>query len=320
LAALANYPTLPVAGMALDMLQSQEPKLWQADLTPAVWPDNPQLEWCPPGHGDLYPTLFDSGMLESLIKAGFRYASVSNSDNLGAAPNPALAGWFARSGAPYAAEITRRTPMDLKGGHIVRRRADGRLILRETAQTAPDEMKYFTDSALHPFTHTNNLWFDLEALLAKLSETGGVLGLPLIRNVKPVDPADSSSPRVVQIESAMGAAIEVFDNATVVAVPRSRFVPVKTTTELVLLRSDVYDWGADGIPRAVVAQNPVIKLNPYYTLIRDFEQRMPHSLKLQQAASLTVCGDWSFGSDVSVLGDVELGESGGNIPSGTVLS
>jgi UTP--glucose-1-phosphate uridylyltransferase len=179
LEALQAYPTLAVDGIPLDMMQSEEPKLLQSDLSPATWPANPDLEWCPPGHGDLYPTLLDSGLLDLLIDKGFRYASASNGDNLGVAPSPVLAGWFARTGAPFAAEITRRTPMDLKGGHLARRKSDGRLILRETAQTPKDELVYFTDAAIHPYTHCNNLWFDLIALRAKLQETDGVLNLPL---------------------------------------------------------------------------------------------------------------------------------------------
>jgi UTP--glucose-1-phosphate uridylyltransferase len=319
LAALAAYPDLPVAGLPLDMVQSQEPKLLQDSLAPAAWPANPKLEWCPPGHGDLYPTLLDSGVLDQLIAAGYRYASVSNSDNLGCTPSPRLAGWFARSGAPYAAEITRRTPMDLKGGHIVRRKADGRLILRETAQTAPEELHFFTDAAKHPFTHTNNLWFNLPAVRARLEETGGVLGLPLIRNAKTVDPGDPASPAVYQIESAMGAAIEVFDGATVIAVPRDRFLPVKTTNELTLLRSDVYDWGADWIPRPAVRPAPVVTLSRFYKLIHDYEARLPDGLGLRQAQSLDVQGDWRFGKNVTIRGAVTLDDAGGTIADGAVL-
>src|SRR5664280_2892451 len=317
---LAAHPDLPVDGLPLDMVQSQEPKLRADDLTPVEWPADPKLEWCPPGHGDIYPTLLDSGVLDALLVAGFRYANVSNSDNLGASPSPVLAGWFARSGAPVAAEITPRTPMDVKGGHLARRRSDGRLILRESAQTLGEDMRYFTDPDIHPYASTNNLWFDLQMLRDVLAERGGVLGLPIIRNEKTVDPKDPSSPAVIQIESAMGAAIEVFDGATAIVVPRSRFLPVKTTNELVLLRSDVYEWGDDDVPRATVEQLPVVSLSGSYKKIGDLEARMPAPLQLREATSLAVTGDWSFGADVSVVGDVTLGDEGGLVPDGTRLS
>lgn len=320
LAALAAYPDLVVDGLPLDMVQSQEPKLRADDLTPVSWPKDPNLEWCPPGHGDIYPTLLDSGILDKLLEGGFRYANISNSDNLGASPSPVLAGWFARSGAPFAAEITPRTAMDVKGGHLARRRSDGQLILRESAQTTAEDMQYFTDPDIHPYASTNNLWFDLQVLRDVLRERGGVLGLPIIRNDKTVDPKDPSSPAVIQIESAMGAAIEVFEGATAIVVPRSRFLPVKTTNELVLLRSDVYEWGDDDIPKATVETLPVVNLAAMYKKIGDLEARMPFPLKLRAASSLTVTGDWTFGTDVTVVGDVTLGAEGGHVPDSATLA
>lgn len=315
LAALARYPDLPVGDLPLDFLQSQEPKLRADDLTPVQWPADPRQEWCPPGHGDLYPSLLSTGILRRLLDAGFRYASVSNSDNLGAGPDARLAGWFAQSGAPYAAELCVRTAMDRKGGHLALRRSDGQLILRDTAQTAPEEMDYFTDEHRHPFFHCNNLWFDLERLYAALSERNGVLGLPLIRNVKTVDPKDPDSPEVVQIESAMGAAVEVFEGAQAICVPRTRFLPVKTTNELLLLRSDVYEVGADGRLDLVVDRAPTITLSKAYKRIGDFDDRFPGGIpSLAQATSLNVEGDWTFGSGVVVAGAAELGPEGGEVP------
>lgn len=318
LAALAAYDDLAVDGLPLDFLQSQEPKLRADDLTPVSWPQDPLLEWCPPGHGDLYPSLLSTGILAALVEAGFRYASVSNSDNLGAGPDATLAGWFAQSGAPYAAEVCRRTAMDRKGGHLAIRRQDGQLILRDTAQTAPEEMDYFTDEHRHPFFHCNNLWFDLEALLKVLTQRQGVLKLPLIRNAKTVDPKDSSSPDVIQIESAMGAAVEVFEGAQAICVPRRRFLPVKTTNELLLLRSDAYDVTAEGDLQLTVEPAPVVELGAAFKKIGDFEERFPAGVpSLKEATHLRVEGDWTFGREVVVVGDGRLGDEGGTVADGS---
>ena len=317
LAALAEHDDIAVDGLPLDFLQNQEPKLLVSDLTPVAWDADPSLEWCPPGHGDLYTALIASGVLQKLLDAGYRYASVSNSDNLGAAPDATLAGWFAASGAPYAAEVCTRTPADRKGGHLAVRKSDDQLILRDTAQTAEEEMHYFTDEHRHPFFHTNNLWFDLEKVLATLQERDAILGLPLIRNSKFVDPADSSSPEVFQIETAMGAAVEVFEGATAIGVGRERFLPVKTTNDLLLLRSDVYDIAADGRLEMQQRSAPLVELDPaYYKKIDDFEQRFANGApSLKKARSLTVSGDWSFGRGVSVEDDAVL-EGGGEVPDG----
>jgi UTP--glucose-1-phosphate uridylyltransferase len=311
-AALAAHPDVAVDGLPLDFLQNQEPKLLADDLTPVDWPADPSLEWCPPGHGDLYTAIQSSGVLDALLDRGYRYANTSNADNLGAAPSATLAGWFAGSGAPYAAELCRRTPADRKGGHLAIRRSDGRLILRDTAQTAPEEMHYFTDEHRHPYFHCNNLWFDLEKLHAALDARGSVLGLPLIRNTKTVDPTDSSSPKVVQVETAMGAAIEVFEGAQAIVVGRERFLPVKTTDDLLLLRSDAYAEAADGTLQRTSQPTPLVALDPrFYRTMADFDARFPAGPpSLRGATGLAVHGDWTFGSDVQVTGDVELADTG----------
>lgn len=323
LTALAAHPDIAVDGLPLDFLQNAEPKLRVDDLTPVEWPDDPSLEWCPPGHGDIYTALLASGTLDRLIDAGFRYASASNSDNLGAMPDARIAGWFAASGAPYAAEVCRRTAADRKGGHLAIRRSDGQLILRDTAQTAPEEMHHFTDEHRHPYFHTNNLWFDLIALRTALTERGAVLGLPLIRNEKTVDPTDAGSPAVYQIETAMGAAIEVFDGATAIAVGRERFLPVKTTNDLLALRSDAYRLDPDGGLRLAAGRAPLIDLDPgFYKTMTGFEARFAHGApSLRAAESLAVRGDWTFGAEVTVEGAVSVADAGepSTIPSGSVL-
>ncbi len=307
---LTRYPDLATDGLPLDFLQNAEPKIRVDDLTPVDWPADPSLEWCPPGHGDLYPALWGSGILDALLDAGFAYLSVANGDNLGAAPNARLAGWFAASGAPYAAEVCPRTVNDRKGGHLAIRKRDGRLILRDTAQTSAEEMDYFTDEHRHPFFHANNLWMDIAAVRQAMVERNGVLGLPLIRNQKTVDPTDKASPQVYQFECAMGSAIEVFPGAQAIAVGRDRFLPVKTTNELMLLRSDVFDLRPDAT-LAAVTDIPRVDLDDrYYKLVDDFEQRVQVVPSLRRAESLVVRGDWTFDAPATVVGEVSLPDEG----------
>ena len=311
LAYLERYPDLAVGDLPIDFLQTAEPKITADTFEPVSWPADPSLEWCPPGHGDVYTALVGSGMLAALLGAGMKYASLSNGDNLGAAPDARLAGWFAASGAPYAAEVCPRTVNDRKGGHLAIRRSDGQLILRDTAQTPAEDLAYFTDEHRHPYFHTNNLWVDLERLDAAMRQRGAVLGLPLIYNEKTVDPADPSSPRVIQLETAMGAAVEVFPGATAIAVPRSRFQPVKTTNELLLLRSDVFSLADDGRLQQQVDELPRVDLDPrFYRLIDDFERRVPVPPSLIGAESLVVKGDWTFDGPVEVRGAVTLADLG----------
>lgn len=321
--ALARYTDLPVEGLPLEFLQNKEPKLLADTLEPVSWPKDPELEWCPPGHGDLYPALVSGGLLDRLIDLGYRYAFVSNSDNLGAVADARVAGWFASSGAPFAIEAVRRTPSDKKGGHFARRKIDGRIVLRETAQTRPEDRSALADLTRHRFASTNNLWFDLAAVKKTMHERRGVLGLPLIRNVKTVDPADPSTPKVVQIECAMGAAIEVFDGARTIEVGRDRFVPVKTTNDLLVLRSDVYDLGSDFVMDQSAVQVPYVELDgEVYGQIAEFDKRFPEGApSLKDATSFRVEGDWTFGPKVRVVGEVNLAKHVGaqRVEAGTVL-
>ncbi|NYG56990.1 UTP--glucose-1-phosphate uridylyltransferase [Nocardioides perillae] len=323
MAALARYDELPVEGLPLEFLQNKEPKLLVKDLSPVSWPADPDLEWCPPGHGDLYTALRGTGLLDQLLDEGFTRVFVSNSDNLGATPDPRVAGWFAASGAPFAIEAVRRTASDRKGGHFARRKADGRIVLRETAQTLDSDKDALADLDRHRYTSTNNLWFDLRAMKDVLDAREGILGLPLIRNVKTVDPADPSSPEVVQIETAMGAAIEVFEGARTIEVGRDRFVPVKTTNDLLVLRSDVYRIGQDFVLEQVAADVPFVDLEKeHYGLVGSFDQRFPEGApSLKEATRLTVTGEWTFGRDVVVRGEAALEGrgTGQRVEPGTVL-
>jgi UTP--glucose-1-phosphate uridylyltransferase len=321
LAALSRYADLPVDGVPLELLQNKEPKLLEHNLVPVTWPKDPGLEWCPPGHGDIYTAMSASGLVRRLLDAGYRQLFMSNADNLGAVAEPRVAGWFAQSGAPFAIEAVRRTPSDRKGGHFATRKSDGRIVLRETAQTLPEDLATLADLERHPFTSTNNLWVNLEALQAELDSRGGVLGLPLIRNVKHVDPADPSTPEVIQIESAMGAAIEIFAGAQTIEVTRQRFVPVKTTNDLLVLRSDVYDIGEDFVLDQASPMIPFVDLDGVYKLVGDFDRRFKEGApSLREAESFVVDGDWTFGDNVKVVGKVTLDGERGRVESGTVLT
>lgn len=236
---LSKYPSL-VEDPKIELMQNKVPKVDKATMEPASWSANPHLEWCPPGHGDLYTALYGSGKLDELLSEGVKYMFVSNSDNLGATLDIDLLAYFAGQDIPFLMECCQRTEADKKGGHLAVRAADGRLVLRESAQCAKEDSAAFQDVNLHRFFNTNNLWVRLDLLKALMDSTGGFVPLPTILNSKTVDPQLDSSTPVFQLETAMGAAIECFAGAGAVCVPRSRFAPVKKCSDLLLLRSDAY--------------------------------------------------------------------------------
>jgi len=325
LEALDSHPDLDT-GLPVHFLQSMEPKLEAESLAPVSWPSDPSLEWCPPGHGDVYGSLRSSGMIDALLEDGFRFAMISNADNLGAMVDARIASHLERGDIPFLMEVVEGTEADRKGGHIARRRADGQLVLRETAQTPDEDQDSFRDYRRWRYYNTNSLWVDLRVLKDTLDRSDGVLELPLIINRKTVDPRDSSSPPVIQLESAMGAAIGSFTGAQLLCVPRTRFVPVKTTDDLLVLRSDVYTLSDEFVvaPLPERADNlPYVELDSkYYKLLDDFEQRFPAGApSLRDAERLVVHGDVTFGEGVRVRGAVELEvDEPTRIDAGTTLA
>ncbi len=322
---LAKYEDLP-GDLPIDFLQHKVPKVRADDLAPAEWPRDPLHEWCPPGHGDVYTALATSGLLDALLARGFEHSFVSNSDNLGAVVDLAILGYFVERKLPFLMEVCDRTEADKKGGHLARRR-DGGLVLREVAQCPPHEVELFQDVRRFRYFNTNTLWVSLPALRRVLDERRGVLGLPLIVNAKPLDPADESSPRVFQLETAMGAAISVFEGAQAIRVPRDRFIPVKTTNDLLVLWSDLYSLGEDR--RLVPAPGRsvgdiVVDLDPrHYRRLDQLELRFPQGApSLRECRRLFVRGDVRFGAGCVCRGNVVIEHRGSEprrIADGEVL-
>jgi len=309
----ASLKVLHLKHPPLCFLQNKFPKILQSDFSPAVWPEHPDMEWNPPGHGDIYAALFTSGVLDQLLKEGVRYAFIANSDNLGALLEPTLLGYFAENSFPFMMEVSRRTPLDFKGGHLAFHR-DGRFLLREVAQCPDDELDISRDISRYRYFNTNNIWVNLE-FVKKLIESQGAIRLPMILNPKTVNPRDDASPAVYQIETAMGSAISLFEGATAVVVPRSRFFPVKKCNELLAIRSDCFTYsGSGGLkvnPNRSLDQIQIDLDAKYYGKIDAFGKRFPYGPpSLIDCESLTVKGDVYFGNHVTLKGNVVIHHSG----------
>ena len=228
-----------------------------------------------------------------------------------AAPeDPAILAWFADSGMPFAMEVTRRTESDKKGGHLAVRLSDGRFLLRESAQCPKADEGHFQNIDQHRYFNTNNLWIDLQALKSALQANDGLIPLPPIMNKKTVDPRDATSPAVVQLETAMGAAIECFAGAGAIEVSRVRFAPVKTTSDLLAVRSDAYELTEDFCLRLHPSRNgqpPHLHLDQKLCkLVDGLEKNFPHTPSLLHCRSLLVHGPVECGAGVVFKGDAVI--------------
>ncbi len=305
---LSNYDELQ-GDIPLDFLQHKIPKVAADDFSPVHFPDDPDLEWCPPGHGDLYISMVTSGVLESLLKNDYRYAFVSNVDNLGAVLQPSILGYVVRNELEFLMEVAERTPADRKGGHLAKR--GDSYILREIAQCPEEDVEHFQNIERHRYFNTNNLWIDLLALQQHLEQKEYMPKLPLIVNQKTVNPRDADSQSVFQLETAMGAAISLYDRSAAVRVPRTRFAPVKSTNDLLLVRSDYYQLNDDYLlvphPNRACDKVVVDLDKTYYKMIDDFDTRFPKGVPSMVAArSLQVNGNVVWGKDIRIQGDVQV--------------
>ncbi|GAB4246285.1 UTP--glucose-1-phosphate uridylyltransferase [Deferrisoma sp.] len=310
---------LEVRGLPLDFVQHRFPRIREDDGGP-LGAAGDRDAWAPPGHGNLYAALAGSGVLERLLDAGIRWAFVSNADNLGASPHLGLLGHLANENLQFALEVTPKTEADVKGGTLVVK--DGRLELLEIAQVPPGREAEFQDIRRFRVFNTNNLWVDLAAVRDLVSQGRG-LELPLIVNRK-----EARGVGVVQLETAMGAAIGAFERSRGIVVGRERFAPVKTTDDLLARRSDAYVPGDESPlvpnPERDPALGPlVIRLDPrYYRSVADLDLRIPDPPSLVRARRLEVRGDVRFGRGVVVVGDAIVENPGGEplrVPDGERL-
>ncbi|MBX7058477.1 MAG: UTP--glucose-1-phosphate uridylyltransferase [Leptospirales bacterium] len=287
-----------------DFIQSMAPRIDAQTLLP-VGDGSDESHWCPPGHGDVFLSLAITGILDRLLGAGYRTAFLSNGDNLGATVDPRLLRYFHANELQWVSETTPKTNVDLKGGVLYRKKAEHAPIeLLETAQVPAERLPDFQNISRFGYFNINNLWVDLQALKDRLS--GGALELALI-----VNPKRLGDQEILQLETAMGAAIGRFDRSRVMIVNRKRFAPVKDCADLLVRRSDCYtlhpdSWALERNPARSIAAEPIVSLDPVYKSVHDFESLTPFAPSLADCESLSVQGRIEFDQPTTMRGKVKL--------------
>jgi len=290
-------------------IQNEVPRLQEETLFPLE--TGTEEDWAPPGHGDVFASLHRQGLLENLIKQGFRWIFISNLDNLAASAEPWILGVIERNDIDFLLEVTRRTPVDRKGGTLVVR--NGKLDLLEIAQVSPAQRNEFMDIERFSVFNTNNIWVDLNALSDLIRKEA--LELPLIQNHKMI-----MDTKVIQLETAMGAAIGLFPRAKGLRVDRSRFFPTKKVSDLFVLQSDACVLDSMNCLRknplrpASLPYMPRVFFDPeFLDSPESFGKRFEdsHSVSLICANELAVTGSVFFEKNVRIEGTVKI-----NVPPG----
>ncbi|XP_046693151.1 UDP-glucose pyrophosphorylase 2a isoform X2 [Silurus meridionalis] len=277
--------------------------------------------WYPPGHGDIYTSFYNSGLLDQLIAEGKEYIFVSNIDNLGATVDLHILNHLMSQPADkrceFVMEVTDKTRADVKGGTLIQ--YDNKLMLLEIAQVPKAHVDEFKSVTKFKIFNTNNLWISLPAI--KRLHEQNAMDLEIIINPKTLD----GGLNVIQLETAVGAAIKSFDNALGINVPRSRFLPVKTTSDLLLVMSNLYSLDAGSLTMSAKREFPTtphIKLGSSFTKVQDFLRRFESIPDMLELDHLTVSGDVTFGKQVTLKGTVIIIANHGDridIPAGAML-
>ncbi|XP_033735420.1 UTP--glucose-1-phosphate uridylyltransferase-like isoform X1 [Pecten maximus] len=303
--------------------QSRYPRINRESLSPI--PTNCSYDnnegWYPPGHGDVYKSFYSSGILEEFIKDEKKYMFISNIDNLGATVDLSILNFLlnpSNGPAPeFVMEVTDKTRADVKGGTLVE--YEGKLRLLEIAQVPKEHVDEFKSVSKFKIFNTNNLWISLEAMKRVVDEK--TLDMEIIVNPKTLD----NGLNVIQLETAVGAAIKSFDGALGINVPRRRFLPVKTTSDLLLVMSNLYNMRTGSLemnPKRSFPSVPLVKLGSHFSKVKEFLARFSNIPDMLELDHLTVSGDVTFGKNVILKGTVIIIANHGeriDIPSGSVL-
>jgi len=303
--------------------QSRYPRILKDSLLPVPKSfDSPISDWYPPGHGDVFESLYNSGTLDELLEKGVEYLFLSNVDNLGATVDPRILQHMIDTDSEYIMELTDETKADVKGGTIID--YEGTVRLLEIAQVSKEHVQEFKSIKKFKYFNTNNIWLSLKAI--KRIVENGELELEIIPNAKTVSVGakGESDISVLQLETAVGAAIRHFENGHGVNVPRRRFLPVKTSSDLMLVKSDLYSLqhGELSMDGSRFGPAPLIKLGTHFKKVSDFQNRIPSIPRILELDHLTITGAVNLGRNVTLKGTVIIVANEGStidIPPGSIL-
>jgi UTP--glucose-1-phosphate uridylyltransferase len=304
----------------LSFNQKQYPRIVKNSLTAlpssAKKPHN-NNEWFPPGHGDVYDSFHQSPLFAKLKEQGKKYVFISNIDNLGATVDVNILDHLEKNAIEFAMEVTPKSLADVKGGTLID--YEGKVKLLEIAQVPKEHVEEFKSIEKFKVFNTNNIWVSLPAIEKHLEQFGTV---ELIVNNK-----EYNGQEVVQLETAAGAAIQLFDKAVGVEVPRSRFLPVKTCSDLLLVQSDLYDLSEDKTlvknSKRGDRENPLVELGDEFKFVSDYLSRVSQGVpSIVDLEKVKVVGDVNFGKNVVLKGNVNISADKGtklHVPDDTVL-
>ncbi|CAK9225588.1 unnamed protein product [Sphagnum troendelagicum] len=297
----------------------------QTEYTREVWPVRSKLGEDGrylTNNGDLFAALAFSGKLEELIAQGKEILFIADSENLGASVDLNILMHLHETQSEYCMEVSSQRIGGVEG--CARLLPEGSIELLEFEEV-PEKPVDATKSSEIMVLNTNSLWVNLKAvkrlaenealeIFCSLEAADGKKEISYQLQTASGDPLYSVSDEMFDNLPIEGNSdlllIQFFDGAVAINVPGSRFLPVRATSELLILQSDVYDSKDGCMCRNSLRESvgdPIIDFDGFQLKkIGGFRERMKNVPSLLALESLKVVGDVWFGKDIVLQGQVVI--------------
>lgn len=253
---------------------------------------------------EIFLSLKTSGTLEALLLQGKEYILVLRSDNLASVLDPKIINHVIENRIQCCLEVTPNIHYDSSENSTSQ---EDKVQLSEIAELPAKE---FMEK--YKLVDTRSLWLNLNSV-KKIVDAG-----ILTEKLKGDDERFAFGNR-------LSSTIKLFDRPIAINVPQSRFLPLTSTSDLLLVQSDLYTHSEGILFRNNDRKNPAnphIELGAEFKKLDEFQSRFKSIPSIIELDSLRVAGDVWFGADITLKGKVIIVARPGmrlEIPDGTVI-
>lgn len=165
----------------------------------------------PCGHGDLFPALVSSGILERFVGAGGKYVAIVNVDNIAAALDPVIIGRHILAGKKVSCEVVKRSSRD-SGGVLCN--------VNNSLQILEDFKIHGVDAKAFQWLNTNSFVINADIDLKPLGSAWNRVQKNINENI------------IIQHERLLQEITAAYDTSYLFVERSERFVPIKSSADL----------------------------------------------------------------------------------------
>jgi len=299
-------------------VQNVHPFMYKDTLSPLPKSQSSLEGWYPPGSGEVFSAMYRQGLLEKFKNEGKELLFISNMENLGSSVDLKLLHYIAnpKVNLDFLLETTNRISTDQAGGFAIKYK-DRHVHILEISQIPSQVMSKFSLSNFK-YWNTNNIWTRIGVVIDMMKQQQ--IDLDFIVKYKVIN-----GKNIAQLETPVAMSIQSFPKAASILVPRSRYRPVKSTSDLLQVQSELFELQHGLLVASTkrsYSSDPLVKLGDEFKSMAEYERRFKTIPNILELDHLTVSGDVYFGANVTLKGTVIIVANSGSridIPDGVVL-